>query len=502
MAAQCTIAADSWMTNQKGQSPCVVAGILRTPCGGPNFTATPLANGSHYIPGNSSSTTNPPDQCGCSWAWYNIIMACTICQTVNGAVDVLTWPNWMLLCGSAQLTNNTWFPPLYQIPTDTSVPHWAIQDPSKWTDERFDPTAAEAIASQNLPDATNSSLSAPSPTPSPTSSKKSTPIGAIVGGVIGGLFVLAIIIFLFWYSRYKNRKLKTFRMPNIPLMPSNGHARSFSGGMKPTPSPGAIVVGHDGGSPNTTWRSTTTDNHNGRPAHHHQISNGSASEGGVAMGVMSPTLVGHGNGITGPLAHQRQISAESASTLPSGMGREAMITPWYPPEHGLSPSSNSNGNGSTPPPGPESAAARKAREAGLGRASPSQSSLTTSNNHAVSTPGASGGRRMNPPAYDESLIASPTQSRPPHNRTISNESTADISSIAGSNSASAPYPTPTEYNPAASNSPIDSPAAASSAAFPPGLNGRGPLRSVTENRDQPDYFGPSAWKRDTKERID
>lgn len=214
---------------------------------------------------------------------------------------------------------------------------------------------------------------------------------------------------------------------------------------------------------------------------------------------MGVTLVGHGNGINGPPAHQRQISAESTPTIPTGMGREAMITPWYPPEHGVS--SPENGNGATLATGPESAAARKAREAG--RSSPSQSSLTTSQTHGatVSTPG--GGRRMNPPAYNESLIASPAQSRPPHNRTISNESNADVSSIAGSNSASAPYPTPTEYNPAPSDSPINSPAATSSAAFPPGLSGRGPLRSVTENRDQqPDYFGPSAWKQDTKERID
>ncbi|KAI0352791.1 hypothetical protein OH77DRAFT_760679 [Trametes cingulata] len=205
----------SWMSNSKGQSPCLVSSYLLTPC----LSGTVLP-GRHY----SIAHNTTADNCTCNTVFYSMLFACDVCQ-LGPTADVIPWSLYSQGC-SVPLGIS-----LYPeaIPSTTEVPSWAQLDVT--VNDTFNAMAAEALAlgnnSSSMPAASSSGqprsssrstgLITASATgtqrPSsgngegdiPNSSKKSSPVGAIVGGVVGGVIgVTAISATILWARRRRN----------------------------------------------------------------------------------------------------------------------------------------------------------------------------------------------------------------------------------------------------------------------------------------------------------
>ncbi|KAI9067633.1 hypothetical protein FKP32DRAFT_1620132 [Trametes sanguinea] len=220
----------SWMENSKGQSPCLVASYLLTPC---STTAAswvfPLTPGYHYnTPTNSPTSATP---CRCNSVFYSAISACATCQ--GEQLAVVPWTLYAENCTTVYVSK---YPD--DIPSGTSVPAWAYIDVSK--EGTFDPNAAQALALSDVPDstapsngptssiglntsppdATPTGIDSPEPTSdgsnSTSSSKKSVNIGTIVGGVVGGVVgLLAIGLTIFFALRHKRNAARN--APTGPL---------------------------------------------------------------------------------------------------------------------------------------------------------------------------------------------------------------------------------------------------------------------------------------------
>ncbi|KAI0356569.1 hypothetical protein OH77DRAFT_1423500 [Trametes cingulata] len=204
-----------WMSNSKGQSPCLISSYLFTPCSSQTASwVFPLSPGFHYnTPQNNPTSATP---CRCNTVLYSMIAACSTCQG-QGAF-VVPWSLYAENCSTVYVNN---YPE--GIPVGTAVPAWAYLDIT--TTNRFDPVAAEALVNQgapestpssnsptagtvltNAPSATSTAIGAPqspdSNTDSPSSSKKSNNLGAIVGGAVsGGVGLIAIGLVLFFWLR-------------------------------------------------------------------------------------------------------------------------------------------------------------------------------------------------------------------------------------------------------------------------------------------------------------
>ncbi|KDQ18411.1 hypothetical protein BOTBODRAFT_143431 [Botryobasidium botryosum FD-172 SS1] len=164
-----------WMSNSKGQSPCLIAAYLGSACiSSGEFTVSGLTGpGNQYAEPTSTSYT----ECKCNTVYYDILSACAICQA--GLADL--WSDWILQCPKSMVLVGQ-FP--YTPPTE--VPAYAYYDPT--SSNRFNVTAAQEIMTAKP--------------------KSSVPIGAIVGGVIGGIAVLAAFGGgIFWLVR-RNRATK------------------------------------------------------------------------------------------------------------------------------------------------------------------------------------------------------------------------------------------------------------------------------------------------------
>ncbi|KAJ8487483.1 hypothetical protein ONZ51_g4144 [Trametes cubensis] len=186
-------AAYSWMSNDKDQSPCLVASYLLSPCSTPAASwVYPLTPGYHYNTPTDSPTS--ATSCRCSTVFYSMISACATCQGLE--IDVVPYPD--------------------DIPSVISVPAWAYIDITRYG--TFSAVAAEEVASQDAPDSTGLATATGS-NASPTqgssgntnnsgssTGKKSTNIGAIVGGAVGGvvgLIAIGLVIF-FWMRHRRN----------------------------------------------------------------------------------------------------------------------------------------------------------------------------------------------------------------------------------------------------------------------------------------------------------
>ncbi|TFK93939.1 hypothetical protein K466DRAFT_658224 [Polyporus arcularius HHB13444] len=234
-----------WMTNSKGQSPCLVASYLFTPCTTPSASwVYPLSPGYHYnTPLNSSDSATP---CRCSSVLYSMINACAACQ--GQLLYTIPWSLYAQNCSTVYVQK---FPD--DIPLGTAVPAWAYMDITR--NGTFNPDAAEAIANQNKPDATAtisvisagptssfSSLSLPptstshgasgsgstgAPSKSGSGSSKSSNVGPIVGGVVGGVVgALAIGLGIFFFLRHRQRRNKATSLPTTgPLDVAGGPAQ-------------------------------------------------------------------------------------------------------------------------------------------------------------------------------------------------------------------------------------------------------------------------------------
>ncbi|PIL35111.1 hypothetical protein GSI_02899 [Ganoderma sinense ZZ0214-1] len=211
-----------WMTNSKNQNPCLVSSFLFTPCSSPSDSFVfPLTPGFHYnTPLNSTTSATP---CRCNTVLFSTIAACATCQ--GGADDIVPWFMYSQNCSSVFIQQ---YPE--NIPSGTAVPAWAYLD--ILVNGTFDPTAAEAVAAENLPESTalpaaSQTLGTNTNNPTfqttvrggtasgePTSvgdnsgsgSKKSN-AGAIAGGVVGALVGLALIAAaVFYVLRLRSRR--------------------------------------------------------------------------------------------------------------------------------------------------------------------------------------------------------------------------------------------------------------------------------------------------------
>ncbi|KAH9894332.1 hypothetical protein C8Q73DRAFT_513181 [Cubamyces lactineus] len=203
-------AAYSWMSNDKGQSPCLVASYLLSPCSTAAASwVYPLTPGYHYnTPTNSPTSAT---SCRCSTVFYSMISACATCQGLE--IDVVPWTMYAENCSTVYVTK---YPD--DIPSGISVPAWAYIDITQYG--TFSAVAAGEVAAQGAPDSTGiasatgsnasptqgSSGSGSTNTSSPSTGKKSTNIGAIVGGVVGGMVGLAAIglVIFFWLRHRRN----------------------------------------------------------------------------------------------------------------------------------------------------------------------------------------------------------------------------------------------------------------------------------------------------------
>ncbi|KAK7690895.1 hypothetical protein QCA50_005997 [Cerrena zonata] len=200
-----------WMTNSRGQSPCLVAAYLIAPSlDDPTHAhVSALPPDFHYL------TPSKDSPCLCNSVYYSMLQACAVCQDRTSDV----WSTWIMNCSNVY---QTVYP--CDFSSGTAVPAWGYLNVTH--EDNFDATAAKALADTNPPESTaNSDPSATktSITGSPTSTGSSSPspstplsptlqtgghdsskAGDIAAGVIGGLAGLTIVIVCFRY--YRNRQ--------------------------------------------------------------------------------------------------------------------------------------------------------------------------------------------------------------------------------------------------------------------------------------------------------
>lgn len=217
-------AAWTWMDNARSMNPCETVAYLQGPCLGPTFEVKPLKSDTHYDPPSAGRGT--ANRCYCSWATYNLLSACTVCQgNQNG---LLSWAQWNSVdCAKYASTTNPW-PPEFNntIADNVTFPNWAARDPTSWNDERWNPAQASAVASTEFGDY-------PLGTPTPTESSKSgggSNAGAIAGGVVGGVIAvaigIAIAVFLLCRAKRRKAELEKTRDPDVmhhPVIYQHGH---------------------------------------------------------------------------------------------------------------------------------------------------------------------------------------------------------------------------------------------------------------------------------------
>lgn len=209
----------SWMNNGMNQSPCVVAAWEQEACGSNTWNIPALGSKLKYDPPNAT-TKNP---CTCSWATYNLISACTVCQNSDNFVS---WGTWLDNCDASYVSNTTYFP--YdkddRLPNETAIPFWAATNPITWDSAKFNATQAQAIQNQGHADLNGA------PVPTATSSPKKSDTGAIVGGVVGGLAVIALTVFVITCGVLRRRKRFQPQKPytNGPSRPNMGHTHALS----------------------------------------------------------------------------------------------------------------------------------------------------------------------------------------------------------------------------------------------------------------------------------
>jgi len=193
----------NWMSNSKGQNPCLVASYLQSACNNGDWSVVDLPPDTHY----TGPTLDEVNSCQCSTVTYSMISACGICQnrTAEG------WDAWSFNCTSEI------YPEVFldNIPSGTAVPAWAYLNVT--AENVFNPSEAEAEAETNPPESTGTSAPTASASSSPigppsSGSNKSSNAGAIAGGIVGGLVGLglvagAIAIFLV-------RRRRAYRAPS------------------------------------------------------------------------------------------------------------------------------------------------------------------------------------------------------------------------------------------------------------------------------------------------
>jgi len=383
----------SWMDNSLAQSPCYVAAYVQSACGTGDWTVKSLPANSSYTPPDTTTANG----CTCSWATYNLLSACTVCQSQN------PYP-WSYYSNGCQgfLSSSTYFPANATLNSQTALPFWAVTNPSTWPNTAFSATQAKSIVGQAHPDITQSQTA-------PTPGKRTVPIGPIVGGVIGGLVVIAlaatvIICLILKYRKQKNHPGQVdFITPTKPMI----HDRSLSDTSQMTLGPtlsshvpmSNFVPGFNGGSlPMTT------------------------------QGVTHPPGLTHSTSTT-PNGHGHAVSWDSSITSPSP-----------PPHSSVEPFTAFR----TQPEFNEKSQARMLYAQNMSPSPPPLNSAAIASDGSTNTPTH---RRYNPPAYTtyaesspgSGSVASGSVSRRPREKTRNGSVDSHTSSANSSEDASLEY---------------------------------------------------------------
>ncbi|KAM5532628.1 hypothetical protein V8D89_013672 [Ganoderma adspersum] len=218
----------AWMSNSRGQNPCLVAAYLSVPCAGETAAVDePLDDSGEYYDGPLFG----PDNCSCNTVMYSVVEACQLCQfDVGGGPQA--WSAWSRNCTTTTVGS---YP--MGIQPGTAVPAWAYLDVVKA--DRFNETAARLVAAANAPESTavsssssaSTTITATFSTDSATSqsavtnttssqltatgvgaavgsnSNHSDSKGPLVGGVVGGVLGLLLIAALVFYILLRHRRL-------------------------------------------------------------------------------------------------------------------------------------------------------------------------------------------------------------------------------------------------------------------------------------------------------
>lgn len=216
----------AWMSNSRGQNPCLVAAYLSVPCVG----ETAAVDGQLDDPGEFyDGPLFGPDECSCNTVMYSMVEACQLCQFDSGGGPE-AWSAWSRNCTTTKAGS---YPMAIQ--PGTAVPAWAYLDVVKA--DRFNETAAQLVAAAGVPESTavpssstSTTITATFSTDSATSqstsstasgqptatdvgaavgsgSQKSDPKGPLVGGIVGGVLGILLIGALVFYILLRHRRL-------------------------------------------------------------------------------------------------------------------------------------------------------------------------------------------------------------------------------------------------------------------------------------------------------
>ncbi|KAJ4466809.1 hypothetical protein C8R41DRAFT_925986 [Lentinula lateritia] len=239
----------NWANNDAGISPCVMAAAIEACETGPH-TLPPLSMGSHYNP--PSLETNSVNVCQCSWASYNLISMCTVCQ--GQAASLSPWASYIVECNGFT-ESNSYFPLNYEalLPSNNSIPLYAQTNPlTQWTNGVFNVTQAQAVV--------NGTLSLQTSTTSQSSSSK--PIAAIIGASVGGIVVLLCFTGILFWVRRRHAFKDEGRYQNLPTVGTPSGIRLSSSTPHST-----ISTRNDGSLRNSLHPSSISDYYTGSLIH-------------------------------------------------------------------------------------------------------------------------------------------------------------------------------------------------------------------------------------------
>ncbi|KAK7468279.1 hypothetical protein VKT23_002789 [Stygiomarasmius scandens] len=194
----------SWTMNAQNQSPCQLAVAVMAPCSpNGNWNLPSLTESNHY--NGPSTVDNTVNSCSCSWAAYNLLSACTVCQGLESD-SIITWFYFTQNCGSKVSQED--FYTSGGIEVDVAIPYYATQNPKNWTDGKFDVAQAQQIQGQdvNLAERPVSSTSTASPTVTVSTDSGHVSIGAIAGGTVVGFVVVCVGAALVIYYLCRRRR--------------------------------------------------------------------------------------------------------------------------------------------------------------------------------------------------------------------------------------------------------------------------------------------------------
>ncbi|KII86292.1 hypothetical protein PLICRDRAFT_43886 [Plicaturopsis crispa FD-325 SS-3] len=228
----------SWMKNERGFSPCFLAAYIVGACTRNHAWFIPRLQAGNKYDVPEGSTVNA---CSCSWASYNLLQACAVCQETGGFA--VSWVAYQNPC-SEYLSATTYLPEGDTLPNNATLPAWAGTDPKSWTYACFNASEAEALSGSSHPDLVpNSNVD------NSSSSQHQISAGAIIGSVLGGFvgLVLLGLCLAFCILRKRNRDAEKIEPPHTCSVGSPGgiddpitQTRTVSDGLKRHKDPAAV----------------------------------------------------------------------------------------------------------------------------------------------------------------------------------------------------------------------------------------------------------------------